>query len=168
MAMKFFHVYNDALDILREMSPEARGRLLLRLCEHSCDDGYTEELGAEERLIAMQMCKQLDRDKEKYQERCERNRENGRKGGRPSKAQETDRDILASEKSQEEEENENENENKNKKEEENKDQYQHQYKYEEEDKGAPGGFAPRGRTGPRSREEALRMLRMMGPDRGCT
>ena len=162
MAMKFFHVYNDALDILREMSPEARGRLLLRLCEHSCDDGYTEELGAEERLIAMQMCKQLDRDKEKYQERCERNRENGRKGGRPSKAQETDRDILASEKSQEEEENENE------KEEENKDQYQHQYKYEEEDKGAPGGFAPRGRTGPRSREEALRMLRMMGPDRGCT
>ena len=162
MAMKFFHVYNDALDILREMSPEARGRLLLRLCEHSCDDGYTEELGAEERLIAMQMCKQLDRDKEKYQERCERNRENGRKGGRPSKAQETDRDILASEKSQEEEENENE------KEEENNDQYQHQYKYEEEDKGAPGGFAPRGRTGPRSREEALRMLRMMGPDRGCT
>ena len=162
MAMKFFHVYNDALDILREMSPEARGRLLLRLCEHSCDDGYTEELGAEERLIAMQMCKQLDRDKEKYQERCERNRENGRKGGRPSKAQETDRDILASEKSQEEEENENE------KEEENKDQYQHQYKYEEEDKGAPGGFAPRGRTGPRSREEALRMLRLMGPDRGCT
>ncbi len=162
MAMKFFHVYNDALDILREMSPEARGRLLLRLCEHSCDDGYTEELGAEERLIAMQMCKQLDRDKEKYQERCERNRENGRKGGRPSKAQETDRDILASEKSQEEEENE------NKKEEENKDQYQHQYKYEEEDKGAPGGFAPRGRTGPRSREDALRMLRLMGPDRGGT
>lgn len=34
---------------------------------------------------------QLDRDREKYNKKCEKNKENGTKGGRPKKTQKTER-----------------------------------------------------------------------------
>ena len=109
--MKYFHFYNDDLETLREMTPEARGRLLLRLCEHSCGAEYTEETGSEERLLSGMLCRRIDRDKERYEETCERNRTNGMKGGRPPKNRAVSEKPTITQ----------EEENKNKKEEKNKD-----------------------------------------------
>lgn len=111
--MKYICMYADYLNILKDLSDVRRGRLMLAVMEYAfC--GEVAQLRGEERLAYRMICSQIDRDREKYDETCQRNRANGSKGGRPrKKAAAEDENPGVSEKPKEKEK---KKEKKNKKE----------------------------------------------------
>lgn len=84
--MKFICMYADYLDTFRELSDVRRGRLIMAIMEYAFS-GKELPLGDRERMAFIPIRNQLDRDREKYEETCRRNREVGKRGGRPRKTQ---------------------------------------------------------------------------------
>lgn len=81
-----YHEYREPLNLLTD---EQRGKLLMALIDYS-ESGTVPELDGISMMAFSFIQKQMDRDSEKYKNRCNSNRENGKKGGRPKKEEKPD------------------------------------------------------------------------------
>lgn len=79
-----FIVYNEWQETFEALSEEDAGKLIKALILYSTT-GKTEEMSPLLRLAFIPMRQQLNRDNDKYQRVCDRNRTNGSRGGRPKK-----------------------------------------------------------------------------------
>ena len=83
---KSFILYSDTYDTLQHLNDEQLGKLMRMIFEYQTS-GKTPETN-NPLFIAFGFIKSsLDRDGVKYEQRAERSRENGAKGGRPTKNQ---------------------------------------------------------------------------------
>lgn len=104
-------LYSSYLESVAPFSEAERGRLLTAMLVYAVR-GEEVRLPGNERYLWPTIKSQIDRDAAAYRERCEKNKENGKKGGRPEK-----RSVFEKPKEKEKEkENEKENEKKNEKE----------------------------------------------------
>ena len=112
MEMPFICLYTSYLTILAPFTDSQLGRLIRAMLAYSVS-GAVPELRGSERFIWPMLQDRLDRDEENYRKRCEKNRANAAKGGRPK-----NRSVILetdgfSEKPKKPKENKNENENEN-------------------------------------------------------
>jgi len=84
---KSFILHLDSLEILNELTDEQAGKLLKACYEYNI--GIDPKLDTLTKMIFIPFRNQFNRDLEKYQDTCEKNKLNGSKGGRPSKTQKT-------------------------------------------------------------------------------
>ena len=104
-------LYSSYLESVAPFSEAERGRLLTAMLVYAVR-GEEVRLPGNERYLWPTIKSQIDRDAAAYRDRCEKNRDNGKKGGRPEK-----RSVFEKPKEKEKEkENEKENEKKNEKE----------------------------------------------------
>ena len=82
--MTYICMYLDCVPTLELLSDAARGKLLMAML-HYAATGEEPVLTGNIRYVWPTFRSQIDRDQEKYRARCEKNRINGRKGGRPPK-----------------------------------------------------------------------------------
>ena len=82
---KSFLIYVDSLDILDELKPSEIANLFLAIKAHH--NGEHFELDSITRVALKPFLIQWERDLERYEQTCNRNKANGLKGGRPSKNQ---------------------------------------------------------------------------------
>lgn len=82
---KSFVLYIDYWQHLELLSLEERGELLTAIYDYVRTGTLTEFDGSGLKMAFSFIRAQLDRDAEKYEAVCERNRTNGSKGGRPPK-----------------------------------------------------------------------------------
>ena len=82
--MPYICLYNSYLDSFRTLSDAARGKLVLAMLQYA-STGEIPKLTGDARILWPMVRAQMDRDSEKYRDRCEINRINGAKGGRPPK-----------------------------------------------------------------------------------
>ena len=76
--------YQDQIDICKKhFTPEQFGRLMLALFE--VEDGKDPEVDEDIAIAFEFMALQKRIDRKKYEKKCETNRKNGAKGGRPKK-----------------------------------------------------------------------------------
>ena len=81
--MKYVVFYVDSLEVLDELTDEDAGKLFKAIKRYiECGE---VELDGLLRAIFIPFKNQIERTNEKYKKICERNRANGRKGGRPPK-----------------------------------------------------------------------------------
>ena len=80
---KSFLIYVDSLDILDELKPSEIANLFLAIKAHH--NGENFELDSITRVALKPFLIQWERDAERYEQTCNRNKENGLKGGRPPK-----------------------------------------------------------------------------------
>lgn len=80
----FVCLYLDYSDTFKPFSDAERGRLTTAMLDYAAT-GTVPEFTGNERFVWPLLQGQIDRDRKKYYERCERNRRNGEKGGRPKK-----------------------------------------------------------------------------------
>lgn len=106
--MPFICVYVSYLDSLCSLSDVSLGKLFRGMI-HYAKNGEEPELTGSAALLWPMIRFQMDQDQKKYRSRCEANRLNGVKGGRPAK---TEKNRWVSEKPKENA-NENNNDNKN-------------------------------------------------------
>ncbi|MDD6032724.1 MAG: DUF6291 domain-containing protein, partial [Oscillospiraceae bacterium] len=79
-----FLIYADYLESFELMEPVDVKALLMTMFRYVSGEWEAgRELAGQARMAWTFIRSQLDRDKEKYRDRCRRNRENGLKGGRP-------------------------------------------------------------------------------------
>lgn len=79
-----FLIYLDYEEQFNLLTDEELGQLIRAIIKYE----KTKEISQLEGVIKMAFSfikTQLDRDREKYQAKCEKNRENAKKGGRPKK-----------------------------------------------------------------------------------
>lgn len=81
-----FKLYNDYINHVGLLSDEDAGRLFKAILSYA-NGQEVEALGGVAEMAFSFISAQMDRDKQAYDNRCEANRANGKKGGRPSKAQ---------------------------------------------------------------------------------
>ena len=77
------------------LTKEQAGELVLALLEYGKDGAPFDAENGMLKMAFSFIASQIDRDGEKYKKRCDRNAENGKKGGRPKKAngsEETERE----------------------------------------------------------------------------
>lgn len=80
-----FILYNEYYKNFLELSAEERGALIMAIFEYNIYGNIKRNLSPMCRMAFSFIQSQLDRDNQKYQKMCERNQENGKKGGRPTK-----------------------------------------------------------------------------------
>jgi hypothetical protein len=80
-----FYLHNDMLNVLDKLTDEQAGKLFKAIRNYQ--DGIEDELELLLEITFMPFKNQFDRDMVKYQNVIERNKENGKKGGRPKKTQ---------------------------------------------------------------------------------
>ena len=80
---KSFLIYVDSLDILDELKPSEIANLFLAIKAHH--NGEPFELDSITRVALKPFLIQWERDSERYEKTCNRNKANGLKGGRPPK-----------------------------------------------------------------------------------
>ena len=83
---KSFVLYTDNKDFLNALSDEQLGRLLRLLFDFA--ENKTIKNNIDDAAVNMAyifITAQMQRDFEKYERKCKRNAENGKKGGRPCK-----------------------------------------------------------------------------------
>ncbi len=85
----FACLYLSYRQTLAPFTDAERGRILFAMIDYAAS-GQEPELSGNERFIWPSLRAQIDRDKEDYQRRCEKNRKNGASGGRPKKKKESD------------------------------------------------------------------------------
>ena len=93
-----FLIYLDYEEQFNLLTDEELGQLIRAIIKYE----KTKEISQLEGVIKMAFSfikTQLDRDREKYQAKCEKNRENAKKGGRPKK-EEKQMDNLKTEKTE--------------------------------------------------------------------
>jgi hypothetical protein len=81
--MKSFIIHKDSLLILDELTDEQAGKLFKAIANYQ--NGIETNLDFGLRMAFAPFKNQFVRDLEKYNEKCERNKSNGNKGGRPKK-----------------------------------------------------------------------------------
>ena len=86
MAMTFVKLHFDFLETAEEMSDEEAGRLFKAVLHYAATNEQPR-LSGPERLVFSMPRAQIDRDRGKYEAKASANRENGKRGGRPSKTQ---------------------------------------------------------------------------------
>ncbi len=79
-------LYISYLESLTPFSDDEIGRMVKAMLTYA-ETGEDHRFDGNERFIWPSLKAQIDRDKAAYQERCEKNRANGAKGGRPPKNQ---------------------------------------------------------------------------------
>ena len=79
-----FLIYHEYREPLKLLTDEQRGQLLMALIDYS-ESGVVSELDGISMMAFSFIQSQMDRDSKKYENRCSSNRENGKKGGRPKK-----------------------------------------------------------------------------------
>jgi uncharacterized phage protein (TIGR02220 family) len=79
---KGFIIYKDSYETIQKLTINEKAELLTAMFDYSVM-GKTEKLTRSVDLVFSFMKRQFDRDNQKYDKICERNRENGLKGGRP-------------------------------------------------------------------------------------
>ena len=82
--MPYICLYISYLDSFRDLSDAALGKLMRAMLQYALT-GEAPKLTGPARILWPIVQSQMDRDKEKYRDRCETNRINGAKGGRPTK-----------------------------------------------------------------------------------
>lgn len=82
MAREYFQAYHSYLQSMEPLNDAECGRLFRALLKYS-ETGECEELRGNERFVFPTMRAQIDRDNQKYEEKCQKNSENGKQGGRP-------------------------------------------------------------------------------------
>jgi len=78
---KSFILHHDSLEVLNELSDEQAGKLFKAI--YSYQKFEKHDLDGLMNAVFLSFKNQFDRDDEKYQKICERNRNNGLNGGRP-------------------------------------------------------------------------------------
>lgn len=81
MAREYFCAYHSYLEWIESLSDAEKGRLFVACLEYS-KTGEVPDLRGSERVIFPAIRRQIDRDKEEYERKCERNRANGALGGK--------------------------------------------------------------------------------------
>ncbi len=82
-----FHEFKESVELL---SDEQAGKLFKALFDYETEQTEPEFTDVAMKIVFSTIRNSLDRNKEKYEKRCKRNKENGLKGGRPKKAKETE------------------------------------------------------------------------------
>lgn len=80
---KSFLIHLDSLNVLDELSNEQSGILFKAIKDYH--NGLNPKLDFGMRMAFLPFENQFKRDAESYDKTCERNKENGKKGGRPKK-----------------------------------------------------------------------------------
>jgi hypothetical protein len=75
LAIEYFLAYHSYIDAMTPLSDEESGRLF-RACLVYSKTGSITELSGNERYVFPSIKSQIDRDNEKYQKRCDKNRQN--------------------------------------------------------------------------------------------
>jgi hypothetical protein len=75
MAREYICLYFSYLDYIQPLTDEERGRLLTALLTYGAT-GDEPDMAGNERMVFPAIRSQIDRDTEKYKNRCERNTEN--------------------------------------------------------------------------------------------
>ncbi len=78
MAIEFFCAYHSYLDTMEALTDAERGRLFTACLEYS-KTGEVPQLSGNERFLFPAFKGQIDRDAEKYQKKCDANREKAAK-----------------------------------------------------------------------------------------
>jgi hypothetical protein len=91
-----FILHLDSLSVLDELTNEQAGILFKAIRDYN--SGKEPELDFAMRMAFIPFKNQFERDLEKYNSTCERNRNNGAKGGRPKKPTETQKTQMVFEK----------------------------------------------------------------------
>lgn len=98
---EYFCAYHDMLGAMRKLSDAECGRLFRALLSYSAGDMPNNLQGREELLFDV-FSQQIDRDANRYQEKCEKNKANGgvRKrsvanGSEPSQEKDKEKDVVA-------------------------------------------------------------------------
>ena len=86
-----FLLYQDYREHLALLSDEELGQLLLALFDYAESKRQPENLSSAAMMAFSFIRAQMDRDEKRYEETCETNQRNGAKGGRPSKAKESEK-----------------------------------------------------------------------------
>lgn len=81
-----FLMYLDYEEHFKLMTDEQLGQLLRAIMEYE-KTRYVPQLDGMVKMAFSFIKAQLDRDREKYEEKCAKNKENGKRGGRPKKNQ---------------------------------------------------------------------------------
>lgn len=82
MPREYFCAYHSYIEAMEQLSDAECGRLF-RACLQYSKTGEAQELGGNERFIFPGLRSQMDRDKDAYQAKIQRQSQNGRLGGRP-------------------------------------------------------------------------------------
>lgn len=86
MILPYIKIYPDFLSVVRELDNGARGRLLLAIMQYANGE-EPDELTGVERIAFIVLKGQIDRDVAVYEANAKKQSENGKKGGRPKKAE---------------------------------------------------------------------------------
>ena len=90
MEKKGFIVYHDVRKQVSMLTDEQRGKLFMALLDYSQYGTEDVQLDFVTAVVFAGLQSDIDRDAHSYAEKCEINRENGKKGGRPRKNERTD------------------------------------------------------------------------------
>lgn len=82
---KSFIFYHEWAEILKKLPIDEVGNIILALIEYS-ESGTVTELSPIADIAFTAFKQAIDKDTEKWEATCQKNAENGRKGGRPKKA----------------------------------------------------------------------------------
>jgi len=77
-------VYHDFYEHLKDLSFEQKGKLFDAILEYDMSGHVSVELDAVSSMAFKFIKSAIDRDKEAYKRKCEKNSQNGAKGGRPN------------------------------------------------------------------------------------
>lgn len=108
MDIAYFKLFVDYLDAIEPLGDAERGRLFTALLVYA-KTGEAPQLVGNERFLFPMMRSQIDRDVGEYRRKSEVAAQNGRKGGRPKKAEQSEQNqkkqtlYLANEKSKDKE-----------------------------------------------------------------
>ena len=84
MGIEYFCCYHSYLEIMEPLNDAEKGRLFTACLQYSMT-GEAPQLSGNERFVFPAFKSQIDRDNQKYSDRCRKNAENGKAGGRPKK-----------------------------------------------------------------------------------
>lgn len=110
---KSFVLYDDYFELIKFLTIEQRGDLITMIFQYAATGEEMKNDDTAVRIVFSSIRMTMDRDREKYQQRCEANKENGKKGGRPKKSEKTEWLLEKAKKPDNDNDNENENENEN-------------------------------------------------------
>lgn len=112
-----FLLYKDSYAEIQLLSIEQRGLLITAIFEYVITGKALETSDTALMIVFSTLKRFIDRDAEKYEEKCNKNRDNGKQGGRPPKKQKdsdkSERFSAKPKKADNDNDNVNENENDN-------------------------------------------------------
>ncbi|MBR6313407.1 MAG: hypothetical protein IKR49_02060 [Clostridia bacterium] len=79
-----FILYHEHFELFAPLNQKQRGDLVTAIFEHECG-GDIPKLDKQTKMAFISIRQDLVRNGKAYEERCRQNKENGKKGGRPTK-----------------------------------------------------------------------------------